>query len=621
MRTITFSIFFQLLLQITLLNAQAPALQWQKSLGGSENDFAFSAQQTKDGGYIIAGETASFDGNVTGNHGDEDFWVTKLDGKGNLTWQKALGGFGDEAAFAVEQTTDDGYILAGQASLSSGNVTGNHGNLDFWVVKLDKNGNLLWQKSLGGSNSDHATSIQETTDGGYIVAGSSASNNGNVSGHNGTTFFSDYWVAKLDAGGNIMWQDSYGGSVDDFAFSVRQTKDGGYIVAGNSESDDGDVTGVHDIVYGDMWVIKLDPNGVLQWERVYGGNDYDLANSIRQTTDGGYIIGGFSRSHDGDITNNHGNYDMWVVKTNDKGDITWQKSLGGSNGDFGYGVEQTPDGGYIVSGGTSSTNGDVTGNHGNEDFWVIKLDANGNLKWQSALGGSGFDEAKTVDQASDGGYIVAGYSGSNNGNVSGNHGQNDFWVTKLFSCNCIPPIAGLNTLNVTASAAKIVWDTVGCVLAYKIQYRISGSNNWTTKKVFGNHGVKKLSGLAPATTYEWKVASQCSAGSFSGFSAVQTFTTDPLREEAGGVVIFAPVIQLSLSPNPATDFLNLQIISEGEDMVMEMYDASGRMVLQKNLTVQGIFDEQISVSQLPAGVYLISLKSANAFTTARWIKE
>src|SRR5580765_679110 len=195
MKTCT-SLFITLLfLHTSLLFAQAPALQWQKSYGGSENDFAFSIKQITDGGYIVAGQTASNNGNVHGNHGDEDYWVIRLNKTGTLKWQKALGGTADESAFAVQQTTDGGFIVAGQSSSSNGNVTGNHGNLDFWVVKLDGNGNLTWQKSLGGSNSDFATSIQQTFDGGYIVAGGSCSNNGDVSGHHGNvSFLSDYWV-------------------------------------------------------------------------------------------------------------------------------------------------------------------------------------------------------------------------------------------------------------------------------------------------------------------------------------------------------------------------------------------------------------------------------------------
>ena len=432
-----FSISICLLLFVTFTNAQAPILQAEKSFGGSENEFAFDVHQTSDGGYIIAGQAASNNGNVSGNHGDEDMWIIKLNKNGSIKWQKALGGLEDEAAFSVQETNDGGFIAAGEASFSSGQVTGNHGTLDVWVVKLDINGNLLWQKSLGGTQRDFANSIQQTTDGGYIVAGGSFSNDGDVTGHHGPNIYADYWILKLDGGGNIQWKKTYGGSKGDIAMSVRQTTDGGYIVAGNSASTDGDVQGVSDSIYGDFWILKLDRQGNMQWQKAFGGSDYEQANSIQQTSDGGYVAAGWNRSpNDGDVTGNHGDYDFWVVKMNANGNMQWQKSLGGSLSDIGYSIKQTPDNGYVIAGGTISNNGDVSGLHGKQDFWVVKINSNGNLVWQKSLGGSEYENAHSVDITKDGGYIVAGSSGFvnvNNGDVTGNHGNYDFWVTKLSS--------------------------------------------------------------------------------------------------------------------------------------------------------------------------------------------
>jgi hypothetical protein len=421
------------------VNAQAPALQAENSFGGSDIDHAFSIQQTRDGGFIFAGNTKSNDGDVHGNHaaGEPDFWVVKLNKTGSIQWQKCLGGTNDETAFSIQQTTDGGYIVAGEANSNGGQVTGNHGVLDFWVVKLDSAGNLLWEKSLGGSRDDFATSIRQTKDGGYIVAGGTLSEDGDITHHHGTILTADYWVVKLDASGNIQWEKTYGGSRGDVAMSVVQTKDGGYIVAGNSTSDNGDVTGVHDLVYGDAWIIKIDKLGKLQWQKTFGGSDYEQANSIQQTKDGGYVSCGWTRSSDGDVHGHHGNYDFWVLKLDSNGILKWQQPLGGSNGDLAYSIEQTKDNGYIVAGGTVSNDGQVTGLHGiegKEDFWVVKLDGNGGLQWQQTLGGSEFEEGRSVDQTKDGGYIVAGWSGFanvNNGDVTGNHGNYDCWIAKL----------------------------------------------------------------------------------------------------------------------------------------------------------------------------------------------
>jgi len=179
-------------------NAQTtpPTIQWQNSLGGTGDDYAFSIQQTNNSGYIVSGCSISNDGDVTGSHGNNDYWVVKLDLSGNIQWQKSLGGTGDDNAFSIQQTNDGSYIVAGNSSSNDGDVTGNHGYPDYWVVKLDSSGNLQWQKSLGGSLYDLATSIQQTNDGGYIVSGFSQSNDGDVTGHHGNSC-PDAWVVKL----------------------------------------------------------------------------------------------------------------------------------------------------------------------------------------------------------------------------------------------------------------------------------------------------------------------------------------------------------------------------------------------------------------------------------------
>ena len=177
------------------LSAQAVTIEWQRSLGGSWHDDAYSIQQTADGGYIVAGDSYSNDGDVTGNHGGNDYWIVKLDASANITWQRALGGSNSDGALSIQQTTDGGYIVAGYSESNDGDVTGNHGGpTDYWVVKLDASGNITWQKSLGGSNNEGAFSIQQTSDGGYIVAGNSGSNDGDITGNHGDR---DYWVVKL----------------------------------------------------------------------------------------------------------------------------------------------------------------------------------------------------------------------------------------------------------------------------------------------------------------------------------------------------------------------------------------------------------------------------------------
>jgi hypothetical protein len=412
--------------------AASADLIWQKCLGGSAWDYAESIQQTTDDGYIVAGRTASNNGNVTDNHGNWDYWVVKLDGLGNIVWQKCLGGSNGDYAYSVQQTADGGYIVAGTTESSlTGNVGSNHGGFDYWVVKLDGLGNIVWQKCLGGSATDSAYSVQQTADGGYVVAGFTYSSlTGEVGSNHGV---SDFWIVKLNGLGNIVWQKCLGGSSFDEAYSVQQTADGGYIIAGYTWSNNGNVSGNHGVSY-DYWVVKLDGLGNIVWQKCLGGSSYDWAESIQQTTDGGYIVAGRTYSSlTGDVGSNHGDWDYWIVKLDGLGNIVWQKCLGGSSTDYAYSIQQTADGRYIVAGYTSSNDGNVTngGYHGANDYWVVKLDGLGNIIWQKCLGGSSTDSAYGVQQTADGGYIVAGSTNSNDGNVSGKHALDDFWVVKL----------------------------------------------------------------------------------------------------------------------------------------------------------------------------------------------
>lgn len=409
-------------------NAQtSPDIDWQTSLGGSLPDLASSVRQTNDGGYVVAGWAGSNNGNVNGNNGGNDYWVVKLDGSGAIQWQKCLGGSGDDRATDIQQTSDGGFIVAGQSDSNNGDVSGNPGSSDYWIVKLNSSGDLDWQRSLGGAGFDAARSVQQTLDGGYIVAGSSDSNDGDVSGNNGAT---DYWVVKLNNAGTIEWQKSFGGSGNDNASAIRQISDGSYLVAGASESIDGDVIGNQG--GWDMWVLKLDPFGDLQWQRSLGGTGDDGAGSIHETSDNGYIVAGSTGSNDGDVSGNHGLDDCWVVKLDASGVLQWQKTLGGSGVDLANSIHQTLDGGYIVGASTSSNDGDVTGNSGGAyDYWVVKLNGSGSLQWQKAMGGSGDDRSASTWRTSDGGSILAGLSNSNDGDVSGNNGGYDYWVVKL----------------------------------------------------------------------------------------------------------------------------------------------------------------------------------------------
>ncbi len=414
-------------------NAQAPLIKWEKSFGGSSDETAFVVRQTYDAGYIVLGQANSTDGDLAGELGG--YWLIKLDSTGAIQWQQCYDG-GGSYLNSLDITSDHGYVIAG--GVGRPQISGIL-DFNFGIIKIDSIGTIQWTKSLGGSDIDFANSIKQTKDGGYIAAGISKSNNGDVSGHHGDTLTYDYWIVKLDSSANIQWQKSYGGvssycgsDSDDGAYVVRQTKDGGYIAAGYTYSNNDDVSGNHG--GSDYWIIKLDTVGSLLWQKCLGGSGNDYAYSLEPTLEGGFIVAGSTNSYNGDITSYQGNQDAWVVKLDSIGNIQWQNSMGGSSDDCAKSVKQTSDGGFIVTGGTLSNDGEVLGNHGNYDCWVIKLDSSGIIQWQKTLGGTQQDFANSVEQTNDRSYILTGGSLSNDGDVTGHHGTYwyaDCWVVKL----------------------------------------------------------------------------------------------------------------------------------------------------------------------------------------------
>lgn len=343
--------------------AHSGEILWQRCF---DSHFANRLYATDDGGFIVIGSTLL--NGCGNNHGGNDAWMAKMDTHGEFEWQRCFGGTLSDGAEEMRQTSDGGFILVGQASSNDGDVSGNHGEIDAWVVKLDAEAEIEWQRCLGGSKDDYARDVKQTLDGGYILALQTNSVDGNVSGNNGHV---DYWVVRLDDSGEILWQKCLGGYGWEYVRTVHQTSDGGFLVVGSADSEDGDVTGNHGAY--DCWVVKLDGTGELQWKKCYGGTSWDTSAGAFSTDDGGFILMCETSSDDGDISFSQGNSDAWLVKIDAEGEILWQKTYGGSNNDGAHNIEPTLDGGLIMLGFTNSNDGDVSGFHGGIDYWVVKL--------------------------------------------------------------------------------------------------------------------------------------------------------------------------------------------------------------------------------------------------------
>jgi hypothetical protein len=408
---------------------------WFKTLGGSSDDVINSVIETQDGAYVYFGTTKSIDGDITDKDQEEnDYWIFKTDRSGNLIWSKTYGGSNDDQGQKVIQTNDGGFILVGFSMSADGDASVNAGTQDKWIIKLDANGTMLWEKSFGFSGSDQAFSVIATNDNGLLMVGflditASGGAGNDFSGNTTQHGVGEFWAHKLDSNGNIQWRRFFGGTNNDRAYDVVETADNGYMIVGAAESTDFDVSNPKGSY--DFWIVKIDTEGTLIWEKSFGGSEIDIAYAIARSTDGNYVIVGDVRSTDGDISNAYGNADLWVIKIDANGTLLWENSFGGSGFDTARGIEASLDGGILVSGATRSSDNNISQNFGQNDFWIIKLSASGNLIWEKSFGGSGIDFSYDILQTSDNKIIAVGSTDSIDNQVENNHGSFDAWLVKL----------------------------------------------------------------------------------------------------------------------------------------------------------------------------------------------
>ena len=395
-----------------------PAKQWSRTFGGIRSDEGYSVQQTDGGGFIITGMTRSF------GAGWEDFWLIKTDSEGNKQWSRTFGGAHWDWGRSVQQTDDGGFIITG-ATWSFG-----AGKRDLWLIKTDSEGNKQWSRTFGGAQHDYGWSVQQTDDGGFIVTGMTESFGAGSA---------DLWLIKTDYEGNKEWNRAFGGQGCDWGSSVQQTHDGEFIITGR--------TGSFGAGGGDLWLIKTDSEGTKQWSRTFGGTDGDGGLSVQQTDDGGFIVTGHTRSFGA------GGGDLWLIKTDSEGNKQWSRTFGGVDWDEGNSVQQTDDGGFVITGRTGSFGA------GGGDLWLIKTDSEGTKQWSRTFGGTDGDGGLSVQQTDDGGFVIIGETRSFGAGTGWRRffgaERGDLWLIKLESEEAV--IAAI----IEGIAKEIQWGRAG----------------------------------------------------------------------------------------------------------------------------------------------------------------
>lgn len=413
---------------------------WSRTYGGSLEETIGASVATPDGGLIVIGYTDSSNGDVIKSYTQTDLWLTRFDSSGNIIWTKTIGGSQDDYGTSIIATTDGNYVIAGYSGSSDHDLPGNKGMHDFLVSKIDGNGNIFWTKNYGFSSHDHAHKIIQTRDGGYFVAGyadyagidGSGATGEHGEGHemrNTLHGVGEFVGIKIKADGEFEWFRYFGGTMNDRVNDIVEANDGGLLMAGYTESADFDIPDSHGSY--DYWIVKLHHDGGLHWKKTYGGSGIDQGFGIVKTNNNSYLMVGRSNSTDGDVRNPLGNFDGWIIHINDHGDLLWEKSFGGNDYDVASAIRKTKNGNFVVAGNTRGNPGG-NANKGQNDYWIFEIDnyANTGIHWQKTFGGSNIDLATDVTETNDG-FILTGESQSSNGDVPENKGMNDLWLLRL----------------------------------------------------------------------------------------------------------------------------------------------------------------------------------------------
>jgi type IX secretion system substrate protein len=635
-----------LLLLLLPFCAMAQDIEWEQSYGGRQADYLFDVQPTADYGFILAGSSLSVrSGNKTdGSGGDLDYWIWKMDEHGKAEWQKSFGGSGSDFLQSLKCTPDGGFILAGTSNSHKGldKTADGYGGNDYWVIKLNAKGEAEWQQSYGGPGQDDMVSVVATRDGGYLIGGTSGSSpyiqnpgeplpdgckkeasRGNM----------DYWIIKVDSKGIEQWQHTYGGQYADMLKSMEQTTDGGYIIGGYSNSPIaiGRQSEKTDDNFGkgnDFWILKLNKDGNIEWQRTLGGDRDDQLFAIHQTYDKGYIIGGNSNSGatgNKSKTNSEGT-DFWIIKLDEHGNTGWQQTYDFGKADILTSIVENEDHSFLVGGFAQSEK--TKDSEGINDYIALKISEKGETLWDKSVGSEGEDILRKAIMTRDGGYLLAGTSNPEARNTTPkSKKQKQVGVDtsgQLAGAQKAQQAMDSTVSNVTDKANGYYKDTVSNATD-GVKNAAGGTEDSSLKlgvgpvgdvlnSTNGKNGKDGKAGNASAAQQQGPKpglkASREKTMNYGGkdFWVVKLRDKDKNQDEKAKIEAF---------PNPATTFTNVVIGFDFDKGSAALYDLSGRQLQSFPIDSRTV---PVDLSQYPEGIYIVKVLTNKGDASLKIIK-
>ena len=609
----------------TFGSVYAQDLLWEKSYGGRFGDYLFDVQPTSDYGFILAGSSLSNkSGNKEQEGlGDLDYLIWKMDESGATDWQKSFGGSGSDLLKIIKNTSDGGFILGGSSNSPAGfdKKEDNRGGDDYWIIKLDAKGDQMWQRVFGGTGTEDLTVLISTKDGGYLLGGSSSSSadsndtllGGKKENSRGSL---DYWIIKIDRDGNELWQRTYGGKYADVLQSMVATNDGGYLIGGYSNSPASKYKSIANLGNGnDFWILKVDTEGLIEWQQVLGGSDEDQLKVVCQTKDGNYVVAGNSNSLTRSAKNGT---DVWVVKIDLTGSVIWEQAYNIGKNDILTSLIEQEDESFIVGAYSPSSYNQVNNEEGINDYVALKLSPTGEELWRKVHGSDGEDVLKKLIETRDGGYLMVGTSNPEFNGYTPKK-QSGINATTLNAIDDAQQLEGVkNAEEAFNSTVNDYADKINSSVKEHTNAVMDNINNTIAKNTESRLKVG-LCGPVGDILNPTKVSSKGDAA--SNFEKLGpkpgSKTSRDKKVNYGGKDYWVvklkdkerklkEKVSIEAFPNPAITYTNVIIGFDFDHGTASVYDLGGRELQSFKIDQRTV---PVNLSSYPTGVYIISIKT------------